>query len=102
MIRWNVLIQRELIEQRSLFDLPVSHHDLQSRLVQRLNQRTSCVATEDFFNTIKGKPTSSWTGPIYGERPSGHPKAERAGLRRLGLFGPLESAGVHLPLRLHL
>jgi hypothetical protein len=45
MIRWNVLIQRELIEQRSLFDLPVAHHDLQSRLVQRLNQRTSCVAT---------------------------------------------------------
>jgi hypothetical protein len=30
MLRWNVLIERELIEQRSLFDLPVSHHDSQS------------------------------------------------------------------------
>jgi len=28
----NVLLERELIEQRSLFDLPVSHHDLQSWL----------------------------------------------------------------------
>jgi hypothetical protein len=27
------------------------------RLVQRLNQRTSCVATEDFFNTIGVKQT---------------------------------------------
>ncbi len=25
----NVLFERELIEQRSLFDLPMSHHDLQ-------------------------------------------------------------------------
>jgi hypothetical protein len=27
-------------------------HDRQSRFSQRLNQRTSCVATADFFNTI--------------------------------------------------
>src|SRR6185312_5804583 len=30
MIRWNVPFQRELIEQRSLFDLPMSHHERQS------------------------------------------------------------------------
>jgi hypothetical protein len=30
MIRWNVPLKRKLIEQRSLFDLPMSHHDLQS------------------------------------------------------------------------
>jgi hypothetical protein len=53
----NVPFERELIEQRSLFDLPVSHHDLQSCLMQRLNQRTSCVATEDFFNRIDPKQT---------------------------------------------
>jgi hypothetical protein len=47
-----VPLKRELIEQSSLFDLPMSHHDLQSCLSQRLNQRTSCVATADFFNTI--------------------------------------------------
>src|SRR6266513_524951 len=34
----NVPFERELIEQRSLFDLPMSHHDLQSCLLQRLNQ----------------------------------------------------------------
>ena len=51
-IWWNMPFERELIEQRSLFDLPVSHHDLQSCLEQRLNQRTSCVATAEFFNGI--------------------------------------------------
>jgi hypothetical protein len=35
-----------------LFDLPMPHHDSQSCLSQRLNQGTSCVATEDFFNKI--------------------------------------------------
>jgi len=38
-----------------LFDLPMSHHDSQSCLSQRLNQRTSCVATADFFKTIGPK-----------------------------------------------
>jgi hypothetical protein len=47
-----VLFERELIEQRSLFDLPMSHHDLQSRLSPRLNQQTSSPATADFFNAI--------------------------------------------------
>ncbi|HET7190448.1 MAG TPA: hypothetical protein VFI98_00905, partial [Pseudolabrys sp.] len=47
--------ERELIEQRSLFDLSVSHHDLQSCLEQRLNQPTTCVATVEFFNTIGQK-----------------------------------------------
>jgi hypothetical protein len=52
MISRNVPFERELTEQRSLFDLPMSHHDLKSCLLQRLNQRTSCVTTADFFNTI--------------------------------------------------
>jgi hypothetical protein len=50
MIGRNVPFERELIEQRSLFDLPMSHHD--SVLSQRLNQRESPGATEDFFNGI--------------------------------------------------
>src|SRR3954468_24749290 len=50
MISGNVPLQRELIEQRSLFDLPMPHHD--SVLSRRLNQRESKRATEDFFNTI--------------------------------------------------
>jgi hypothetical protein len=36
----------------------MSHHDSQSCFSQRLNQRTSCIATEDFFNTIGAKRTS--------------------------------------------
>jgi very-short-patch-repair endonuclease len=51
-IRRNMPFERELIEQPSLFDLPMSHHDLQSCLMQRLNQRISCVATGEFFNRI--------------------------------------------------
>jgi len=50
MIGRNVLLKRELIKQSCLFDLPMSHHDLQSCLSQRLNQRTSSGATDDFFN----------------------------------------------------
>ena len=49
--------KRELIEQSSLFDLPMSHHDLQSCLSQRLNQRISFRATADFFNRIGQKRT---------------------------------------------
>jgi hypothetical protein len=30
MIRWNVRFEREFIEQSSLVDLAMSHHDLQS------------------------------------------------------------------------
>src|SRR5215475_13335980 len=57
MVTWNVPFERELIKQSSLFDLPMPHHDSQSCLSQRLNQGTSCVATEDFFNKIDPKPT---------------------------------------------
>src|SRR6516162_7968965 len=64
MIRWNVLVQRELIEQRSLFDLPVSHHDLQSLPNAATESRTSCVATDDFFNTICHKQTSNDACPV--------------------------------------
>src|SRR5262249_53107700 len=32
----NMLLERELIEQRSLFDLPMPHHDLQSCQLSRL------------------------------------------------------------------
>jgi hypothetical protein len=55
MISRNVPFERELIEQRSLFDLPMPHHD--SALSNRLNQPASTRATEDFFNEIGQKPT---------------------------------------------
>src|ERR1700692_292977 len=54
----NVPLKRELIEQRRLFDLLMSHHDLQSCFPQRLNQRIASRATDDFFNRISHKPTS--------------------------------------------
>jgi hypothetical protein len=52
MVSGNVLFERKFIEQSSLLNLPISHHDSKSCLPQRLNQRTSCVATADFFNKI--------------------------------------------------
>src|SRR6476619_7647977 len=56
MISRNVPFEREPIEQRSLFDLPMPHHD--SVLSRRLNQRETRRATEDFFNTIGHEETS--------------------------------------------
>ena len=49
------------IEQRSLLDLPMPHHDSQSCFSQRLNQRISTSATADFFNKIGHK----WTLPPF-------------------------------------
>ena len=48
MIGWYVPIERKLMEQRSLFDFPMSHRDSQSCFSQQLNQRMSCVATPTF------------------------------------------------------
>src|ERR1700730_19401430 len=67
MIGRNVPLKRELIEQSSLFDLPVSHHDLQSCFSQRLNQRISSRATTDFFNTIGHERTSTKSLASLGE-----------------------------------
>jgi len=62
MIGWNMSFERELIEQRSLFELLVPHHD--SVLSHRLNQRASTRATEDFFNEIGPKQTREPTWPM--------------------------------------
>ena len=51
MIGRNVPFERKLIEQRSLFDLPMSHHDFQSCFSQRLNQRTSPASQLKTFST---------------------------------------------------
>src|SRR5262245_9176773 len=65
MIAWNVLFERELIEQRSLFDLPMSHHDSQSCFAQRLNQRTSGVATPTFSTESANSGHCVWR-PTHG------------------------------------
>src|SRR5262249_46175737 len=54
----NMLLERELIEQRSLFDLPVPHHDLQSCQLDRLHHLSIYVATAAFFSEIDQKPTT--------------------------------------------
>jgi hypothetical protein len=43
-----MLLKRELVEQCSLFDLPMPHHDLQSCQLDRLNHCYLCVATDAF------------------------------------------------------
>jgi len=52
MVSGNWLFERKLIEQSGLLDMPMSHHDSKSCLLQQLNHRTSYLATEDFFNKI--------------------------------------------------
>src|SRR6478672_8162112 len=53
MIGRNVPLKRELIEQSSLLNLLIPHHD--SVPSRRLNQRISPSATADFFNKIDPK-----------------------------------------------
>ncbi|MCP2218368.1 hypothetical protein AB7M49_005836 [Bradyrhizobium elkanii] len=47
--------ERELIEQRGLFDFPMLYHDLQSCQLDRLNHRYLCVATAAIFNRVGHK-----------------------------------------------
>jgi hypothetical protein len=58
MIGRNVPLERKLIEQCGLPNSLMSHHD--SALLQRLNQRMSAHATEDFFNKIGQERTYRW------------------------------------------
>jgi hypothetical protein len=57
MIGRNVPLKRELIEQSSLLNLLMPHHD--SVPSRRLNQRISSSATADFFNKIGHRQTSA-------------------------------------------
>src|SRR6185312_15748926 len=65
-----MLLERKLIEQRSLFDLPVSHHDLQSCQLDRLNHCYICVATAAFFNKIDPRRTSAALRDVRQQRTS--------------------------------
>src|SRR5215471_1099491 len=85
MVRRNVPLERKLIEQRGLFDLTMSHHDLQSCLLQRLNQRTSCVATEDFFNKIGQLETSLFCAKEYYVSFLGEPHPDEPGAGQLAI-----------------
>src|ERR1700751_3610988 len=57
MIGRNVPLKRKLIEQSSLLNLLMPHHD--SVPSRRLNQRISPSATADFFNKIGHFQTSA-------------------------------------------
>src|SRR4029077_7419548 len=52
MISRHMSIEREVVEQHTLFDLPWSHHRLSSCLSTGLNQWTFTVSTSAFFNKI--------------------------------------------------
>jgi hypothetical protein len=68
--------------------LPRSHHDRQSRFSQRLNQRTSCVATADFFNTIGQKQTfcAAANNDLFDHVGSGEDRLWDGEAQRLGGF----------------
>ena len=48
----HVAVERELVEERVLLDLPRTHHLLRPRLSAKENQRASPGATAEFFNEI--------------------------------------------------
>jgi hypothetical protein len=52
MIRRHMGVEREIVEQRILFDLLWSHHRLSSCFSTGLNQRAFTVSTSKFFNRI--------------------------------------------------
>jgi hypothetical protein len=52
MIRRHMCIEREVVEQHTLFDLPWSHHRISSCLSTGLNQWAFTVSTSAFFNRI--------------------------------------------------
>ena len=58
MISRHMSIEREVVEQHTLFDLPWSHHRLSSCISTGLNQWTFTVSTSAFFNKIGQKQTS--------------------------------------------
>jgi len=57
MIRRHMRIEREVVEQHTLFDLPWSHHRLSSCFSTGLNQRAFTVSTSEFFNRIDQRAT---------------------------------------------
>jgi hypothetical protein len=54
----HMAIEREVVEQRALVDLPRTHHLLRLRLSAGVNQRDRTAAIEVFFNGIGAERTS--------------------------------------------
>jgi hypothetical protein len=51
-----VPLNRELVKQRRLIDLPLTHHRFKSPAhTDRMNQRSRSASTAEFFNTIRQK-----------------------------------------------
>ena len=59
MVGGNMLFKQELIEQRSLFDLPMSHHDLQPC---QLDSDISAPHNR-LFQQNRPNPDTAWLGP---------------------------------------
>jgi hypothetical protein len=55
MVDWHMLLERELVKQSTLIDLPLTHHHLHSSFVTGVNQQNNPAATSDFFNRIDPK-----------------------------------------------
>jgi hypothetical protein len=66
---WNVPLKRELIEQRRLIDLPLTHHRFKSPAhTDGMNQRSRSASTAEFFNTIGAKRTSDKLRALRGRQ----------------------------------
>ena len=73
MIRRHMCIEREVVEQHTLFDLPWSHHRISSCLSTGLNQWAITVSTSAFFNRIGHYRKSTdleGLAMVYGRQPA--------------------------------
>jgi hypothetical protein len=57
MVDGHVLLERELVKQSTLIDLPLAHHHLHSALITGVNHYNDPAATSEFFNRIDPLPT---------------------------------------------
>jgi hypothetical protein len=52
-----MLLERELVKEGALLDLPLTHHLLHSVSITGVNQQNSTTAISDFFNRIDPERT---------------------------------------------
>jgi hypothetical protein len=52
MVDGHMLLERKLVKQSTLIDLPLAHHHLHSALITGVNHYNDPAATSEFFNRI--------------------------------------------------
>jgi hypothetical protein len=73
MIRWDIALEREFVEQRTLVNLPLAHHRLHSSFDAGSASMRRLPASKEFFNRINPKADMGAhceLGPLASSQPS--------------------------------